>query len=106
MLLPSFQEAEGRSWKATAEQLLHVNGHDQDFTVVIFKTEGAQPSSEAKADFNAQTPFANPHCKLSGLKLAFWLSEVDLAQPNRLSPCPTACTSHIDSLTWHQPPAS
>lgn len=41
MLLPSFQEGEGRPWKATAEQLLHVNGHGQDFTVVIFKTEGA-----------------------------------------------------------------
>lgn len=36
-LLPSFQEVEGRSWKATTEQLLHVNGHAQDFRVGIFK---------------------------------------------------------------------
>lgn len=33
------QEAKGRWQKATAEQLLHLNGHGQDFRVGIFETK-------------------------------------------------------------------
>lgn len=102
MLVPSFQEAKGRSWKATAEQLLHVNGHGQDFTVVksFFKTEGARPSSEAKVDFNAQTPFANPRWFEVGV-LALGGGSCLAKQTEPLSNC-----MHITHGQPHVAPAS
>lgn len=49
----SFQEAEGRSWKAAAELLLHVNGHGQDLDLGFSKQKAL---NETEADFGACSP--------------------------------------------------
>lgn len=63
----SFQEAEGRSWKAAAELLLHVNGHGQDLELGFSKQKSFEWNWGWFQRLFSRTVFANSCWKMSVL---------------------------------------